>query len=77
MLVQLLSYRVRLGFRLVTARNPKPVEVDRLVSWRQGEVAYFTSHLDEAAKLGGDPQKASWTMLANVLLNLDEALTKN
>jgi hypothetical protein len=68
--------RVKLGFRLVTARAPKPAEVDRLLSWRQGEVAYFKSHADEAKKLGGDADKASWTMLANVLLNLDEALTK-
>jgi mono/diheme cytochrome c family protein len=68
--------RVKLGFRLVTARAAKPAEVDRLLSWRQGEVAYFKSHTDEATKLGGDAEKASWTMLANVLLNLDEALTK-
>jgi hypothetical protein len=68
--------RVKLGIRLVTARTAKPAEVDRLLSWRQGEVAYFRNHKDEAEKLGGDAEKASWTMLANVLLNLDEALTK-
>ena len=68
--------RVKLGFRLVTAREPKSAEVDRLLTWKQGEVAYFRNHTDEAAKLGGDAEQAAWTMLANVLLNLDEALTK-
>ena len=69
--------RVRLGFRLVAARDPKAAEIDRLLTWQQGEVAYFKAHKDEAAKLGGgDAQQAAWTMLANVLLNLDESLTK-
>ena len=30
----------------------------------------------EAEKLGGDPATAAWTMVANVLLNLDETITK-
>jgi hypothetical protein len=70
------SERVALAFQLVAARQPKPGEADRLLSWRQGEVKYFDAHPDEAAKLGGNAQAASWTMLANVMLNLDEALTK-
>jgi hypothetical protein len=68
--------RVKLGLRLVTARDPKPAEVDRLLTWKQGEAAYFRNHAEEAGKLGGGVEQAAWTMLANVLLNLDEALTK-
>jgi hypothetical protein len=68
--------RVKLGFKLVAAREPKSSELDRLLTWKQGEVAYFRNHADEATKLGGTPEQAAWTMLANVLLNLDEALTK-
>jgi mono/diheme cytochrome c family protein len=70
------SDRLKLAFRLVAAREPKPAEMDRLLTWKQGEVAYFRNHSDEAKKLGGGPEQAAWTMLANVLLNLDEALTK-
>ncbi|BDC47692.1 hypothetical protein F183_A00080 [Bryobacterales bacterium F-183] len=70
------SERVALAFQLVAARQPKPGEADRLLSWRQGEVKYFEAHPEEASKLGGNAQAASWTMLANVMLNLDEALTK-
>jgi hypothetical protein len=47
--------------------------LDRIETWRNGERAYFTSHAAEAEKLGSDPAE---TMLANVLLNLAETLTK-
>jgi hypothetical protein len=72
--------RLEYGFRLVTSRFPKPNETDRILSWlRQGR-EYFTSHADEARKIAGEgagsEDRASWTMVANVLLNLDEALTK-
>jgi hypothetical protein len=68
------SARVRHGFRLATARAPKGEEMDRLVTWLDKERKYFAAHEQEATDLGGDV--APWTMLANVLLNLDEALTK-
>lgn len=56
--------RVEYGFRLCTSRRPQPAELDRIVKWYEAE---------KAAE--GAEQKA-WTMLANVLLNLDETLTK-
>jgi cytochrome c-type biogenesis protein CcmH/NrfG len=59
--------RVAYGFRLTTGRLPKPAERDRLLSWLAKERAYFAQHPKEAGE---------WTMLGNVLLNLDEALTK-
>ncbi|MBI4907044.1 MAG: PSD1 domain-containing protein [Acidobacteria bacterium] len=68
--------KIELGFRLVAARAPKPVELDRMLSWRAKEAEYFAAHPDEAKKIGGSADGASWTMLANVLLNLDETLTK-
>jgi hypothetical protein len=72
--------RLEYGFRLVTSRFPKPNETDRILSWlRQGR-EYFTAHADEARKIAGEgagsADRAAWTMVANVLLNLDEALTK-
>jgi len=74
--------RVDYAFRLVTSRGPQPVELDRMLSWFAGEESYFTAHRDEAVKVAGsassDPVKdAAWTMLANVLLNLDEAVTRH
>ena len=72
--------RVEYGFRLVTARFPKPGDADRILSWRDRKREYFAAHADEALKVAGNRDdsvsRASWTMLANVLLNLDEAITK-
>ena len=68
--------RAELAFRLCMSRRPKPDEVDRLLSWQQNEMQYFVAHPAEAQKLAGAPELASWTMLSNVLLNLDETLTK-
>jgi hypothetical protein len=70
------SARVRYGFRLTTARAPMPEELDRLLSWLAKEQKYFAEHQQEAAELAEDAADAPWTMMANVLLNLDEALTK-
>jgi len=67
--------RLQHGFQLVTARHPSREEAARMLSWLAGERAYFKTNDAEAAKLGG-VESAVWTMLANVLLNLDEALTK-
>ena len=74
--------RIDYAFRLVTSRAPQPAELDRMLSWLANETAYFTAHADEAARIAGAASKdavadASWTMLANVLLNLDEAVTRH
>jgi len=72
--------RIVYGFRLVTSRFPKPDDTDRIQSWLERERQYFASHSEEAQKIAGKRADAvdgaAWTMIANVLLNLDEALTK-
>jgi hypothetical protein len=70
------SSRITHGFRLVASRAPKPEEQDRLLTWFATERRYFDSHEEEAAQVGGSAELAPWTMMANVLLNLDETLTK-
>jgi mono/diheme cytochrome c family protein len=78
--------RASYALELVTARAPKSRELDQLARLHQEQLAKFTS--DEAAakavangytKLPKElpaADAAAWTMVCNVLLNLDEAVTK-
>ncbi len=68
--------RITFAFRVVTGREPNKKELDRLQALRQKLVDRYTKDSANAMKLGGSPEKAAWTMLCNVLLNLDETVTK-
>ncbi len=75
------------GFRLVTGRKPSPAELEVLVALFQEHHAHYQAKADEAVKLLsiGESKRdeslnaseyAAMTMVANLLLNLDETLTK-
>ena len=70
------------AFRLCTARRPKPAELAPLVSFEQRQLARFRADPEAARAVAGATgpgeaaERAAWTMVANVLLNLDETLTK-
>jgi hypothetical protein len=77
--------RVTRGFRLVLARPPTTAERDRLVRLHAGAAADFRANPADAVRLATDPlgplpadlagdpaDLAAWTVVANVLLNLDE-----
>ena len=79
--------RVRLGFRLTLARPPSETEVARLVRLYEASRDGFAKDRDKATKLATEPlgplpkggdavELASWTVVGNVLLNLDEMLMK-
>jgi hypothetical protein len=67
-----------LGFRLCTARRPDARERGLLEAAFGRERKAFEADRAAAKLVAGedDPALAAWTMLANVLLNLDETLTK-
>ena len=69
------------GFRLCTARQPDPKELEKLLAFFHQQEKSFSTDLAAAAKVAGEKagslsSRAAMTMLANVLLNLDETLTK-
>jgi hypothetical protein len=79
--------KVEYGFRLCLARSPSTEERDRLVRLYQASRERFnsdpkTAHALATAPLGPLPAGASeinlaaWTVVSNVLLNLDEMLMK-
>ncbi|MFN0109717.1 MAG: DUF1553 domain-containing protein [Blastocatellia bacterium] len=75
--------RLDYGFRLCTGRHAKPAELDRLAALYNQQLANYKAAPQTADKLlKGEnrelpaPEMAAWTLVANVLLNLDETLTK-
>jgi hypothetical protein len=68
--------RIDYGYRLATGRHAKPGELDYLAKYQAEQQEHFNAHPEEAKKVGGDSVTAAWTMVANVLLNLDETITK-
>ncbi len=72
--------RAAYGFKLCVSRAPKAGELDRILSWYEKERQYFEKHPADAAKVAATTQdaagQAAWTMVSNVLLNLDETITK-
>ena len=81
------SQRVRFAFRLCVARHPQDAELERLVSLYEQQLQNFQESPQQAATLvdfeslqkqvGFDsPELAAWSVVATVLLNLDETVTK-
>jgi Protein of unknown function (DUF1553) len=65
-------------FRIVLSRTPKAPERAELLALLAEETKYYSDAPDQAEKLTGakTPQWAAWTVVSRVVLNLDEAVTK-
>ena len=80
--------RLRFGLRLSLGRPAEDAQVKTLTSLFESELATYRNDSAAATKLATDPigplpegadpaELAAWTVVANVLLNLDGVLTKN
>jgi hypothetical protein len=79
--------RLAYGYRLTTARKPNAKEAAALTQVFEQQFAFYHADRDAGLKLlkvgeserndALDPSEhAAWTMMANLLLNLDETITK-
>jgi len=64
------------GFRLCTSRKPTASETGLMLKLLEKMKSKYKRAPEEAKKLAGTPTDAAWTMVCNVLLNLDESITK-
>jgi hypothetical protein len=79
--------RIELAFRLALMRPPVPRETARLLRLARAQLVVYRQNPEAAAQLlgvGEAPRNvqldaaelAAWTIVANVILNLDETITK-
>jgi hypothetical protein len=76
--------RIETGYRLCTSRRPGAAEVDLLSAELSRQMDHYRKNPAAAkAVFKGQPETpadpvaaAAWTMVANILINLDETLTK-
>jgi mono/diheme cytochrome c family protein len=79
--------RIRFGLKLMLNRPAADEQVKPLVALYESELAHYKQNEAEAKKLATEPlgdlpqgttaaEAAAWTVVANVLLNLDGAMTR-
>jgi mono/diheme cytochrome c family protein len=79
--------RVKFAFRVCLGRNPTAGESERLANAFEAELDHFLKHraaANELVHVGATPppanvdviELAAWTLISQVLLNLDETITK-
>jgi hypothetical protein len=71
-----LADKITAGYRITTSRKPDSERIQQLVSLFQEIEARYAAEPASLQGIAGTPDGGAFTVLASVLLNLDEALTK-
>jgi len=82
-----LPERITFAIRLSLAREPRPAEIDRLAALYESSLTDYAAAPEMAARLAQEPlgplpqgsnlaEHAAWTVVSNVILNLDEVFMK-
>jgi Protein of unknown function (DUF1553)/Protein of unknown function (DUF1549)/Planctomycete cytochrome C len=70
------SEQITHGLQRALVRSAKPEEVNVLKDLYEVRLKHATEHPDDTKKLAATPELAALTAVANVILNLDEFLTR-
>ena len=84
---QTVADKARYGFRLTLSRPPHENELGRLVNLYERSLTRFQQSAEDAVRMATDPlgaapadanvaELAAWTVVGNVMLNLDETVMK-
>jgi hypothetical protein len=65
------------GFRICTSRRPNPTELNQLQRLLTQMRTRYAADGKSAKALSGSPERSTWTMVGNVLLNMDETINRN
>jgi hypothetical protein len=71
-----LAAKLAAGYRITTSRRPAADRLDDLVSVYQKLEADYKSNPATMQGMAGTPDGAAFTVLASILLNLDESVVK-
>jgi hypothetical protein len=79
-----LAARATYGFRRCGTRYPTPLELNRLIAFYRQQLEHYQKDLESAREVikgyEGPPslvaEQAAWTIVANVLLDMDPTITK-
>lgn len=69
--------RLTYGFRICTSRHPTKAELEPLRSLLFQLRSRYKASPKTAKELSGSPERSAWTMVGNVLLNMDETINRN
>jgi hypothetical protein len=69
--------RLEVLFQTCLIRSPETSEADALLSLLRSARDSFRQQPEDAEKLAGSPEAATWTAVARVLLNTDEFITRD
>ncbi|HJP82814.1 MAG TPA: PSD1 and planctomycete cytochrome C domain-containing protein [Fimbriimonadaceae bacterium] len=69
--------RLVFGFRVCTSRHPNTRELADLQALLLKLRTRYNLDRKSSIALAGSPERAAWTMVGNVLLNLDETINRN
>ena len=71
------SSRMRYAFKICLSREPNEKELQRLLKFYQQQMSFKKPNLNKSDPVKTTQEQAVWTVVASVLLNLHEFITRD